>query len=307
MNTADKAQVVTTIDAARNTVVQLVRKLQDAGIEEPSIGLVPTMGALHEGHGALLQQAKDENDAVVVSIFVNPLQFNEPEDYENYPRTLDADVEFVSGLGASIVFAPSTEHMYPGYPDARFIRVDSGEMGASFEGASRPGHFDGVATVVTKLWNILLPPSPAQFRSYFGQKDAQQLAVLRKTADDLNIPVEIRAVDLVRAPSGLALSSRNMRLDDEGKTRALALSKALNLLREQAEAGEVLDVAAARTIINKDPGVELDYLEVVEAETLKPLGEEELSQPLQREALALVAAVVEPVRLIDNMVLPAAR
>lgn len=277
----------------------------------PRVGLVPTMGALHAGHGALLAQAREENDVVVVSVFVNPLQFEDPDDFAHYPRTLNEDVALIAEHVPDrpvIVFAPDTAEMYPGYRafgDVPQITVSSGSMGTVFEGASRPGHFDGVCTVVTKLWNILMPPAPATLRSYFGRKDAQQLAILTRTAADLNIPVEIRPVDLVRAPSGLALSSRNRRLDDHGMDKALILSAALSTLREQAVSGEPIDVHTARKMIDDDATVTLDYLEVVDPATLVPLSAAELRAPLSRDALALVAAVVPPVRLIDNMVLPA--
>lgn len=301
--TDQQAQLVTTTQAARDLIAATVADLIAAGNPTPTVGLVPTMGALHDGHGALFEQARAENDVVIASIFVNPLQFEREDDFQNYPSTLDADVELVTRYGGDIVFAPDTQHMYPGYPDAPQIRVSAGQMGRMFEGASRPGHFDGVCTVVAKLWNILIPPAPAQLRSYFGQKDAQQLAIVTRMAQDLDIDVAIRAVDLVRAPSGLALSSRNVRLDDHGMENALGLSKALHYLADQAAAGARLDIEAARDIIRAQQNVELDYLEIVDPATLEPLSPDQLATPLVREALALVAAWVPPVRLIDNMLL----
>jgi len=301
--TDQQALLATTTDAVQTLIADKVAELVANGNPRPTVGLVPTMGALHDGHGALFEQARDENDVVIASVFVNPLQFDQPEDFEHYPRDLSADLELIADYGGDIVFAPSTEHMYPGYPDGPQVRVTAGQMGRMFEGASRPGHFDGVCTVVAKLWNILLPPPPAVFRSYFGQKDAQQLAIVTRMAKDLNIAVEIRAVELVRAPSGLALSSRNVRLDDHGMEKALGLSKALHFLADQAKLGEALDVSAARDIIRAHENVELDYLEIVDPDTLTPLTDEQLAVPLEREALALVAAWVPPVRLIDNMLL----
>lgn len=301
--TDQQALLATTTDAAKTLIDQKVAELIEAGNPRPTVGLVPTMGALHDGHAALFEQARAENDLVLASVFVNPLQFDQPEDYEHYPRSLTADIELISAYGGDIVFAPSTEHMYPGYPDGPQIKVSAGDMGRMFEGASRPGHFDGVCTVVAKLWNILLPPAPAVFRSYFGQKDAQQLAIVSRLAKDLNIPVEIRPVELVRAPSGLALSSRNVRLDDHGLENALGLSKALHYLADQVTRGERLDISAARDIIRTQENVDLDYLEIVDPETLIPLSDEQLAAPLEHEALALVAAWVPPVRLIDNMLL----
>ncbi len=301
--TDQQALLATTTTDVKVLIADKVAELVAAGNPQPTVGLVPTMGALHEGHGALFEQARSENDLVVASVFVNPLQFDQPEDFEHYPRNLDADLAQVTSFGVDIVFAPSTEHMYPGYPDAPQIRVSAGHMGRMFEGASRPGHFDGVCTVVAKLWNILLPPAPAVFRSYFGQKDAQQLAIVTRMAQDLNIDVDIRPVKLVRAPSGLALSSRNVRLDDHGMEKALGLSQALHYLADQATRGERLDVSAARDIIRAHENVELDYLEIVDPATLQPLSAEQLAAPLDQEALALVAAWVPPVRLIDNMLL----
>lgn len=301
--TDQQALLATTTTDVKILIADKVAGLIAAGNPNPTVGLVPTMGALHDGHGALFKQARAENDLVIASIFVNPLQFDQPEDFEHYPRTLDADLELVTRYGGDIVFAPATEHMYPGFPDAPQIRVSAGQMGRVFEGASRPGHFDGVCTVVAKLWNILMPPAPAVFRSYFGQKDAQQLAIVTRMAQDLNIDVEIRPVSLVRAPSGLALSSRNVRLDDHGMEKALGLSQALHYLADLATRGERLDISAARDIVRAQENVELDYLEIVDPTTLQPLTAQQLAMPLEREALALVAAWVPPVRLIDNMLL----
>ncbi|PXA79030.1 MULTISPECIES: pantoate--beta-alanine ligase [Auritidibacter] len=281
------------------TVVKTIDQARAAITGVASVGLVPTMGALHDGHGALLERARAENELVVVSNFVNPLQFDRDEDYQNYPRDLAGDAELVTRYGADVMFAPSVEEMYPILPP--MVSVSAGEMGRIFEGASRPGHFDGVCTVVTKLWNILRPEPGTAFRSYFGRKDAQQLAILTRMAEELNIPVEIVPVDLVRAPSGLALSSRNQRLDESGRERARGLSQGLNFLREQAEAGHRLDLDRARELVAAEEQVTLDYLEVVDPATLQPL--EDLSAPLATPALALVAAWVPPVRLIDNMML----
>lgn len=269
------------------------------------VGLVPTMGALHGGHATLARRARAENDVVVASVFVNPLQFGDPADLEHYPRTLEADLDLLGATGCDLVFAPSVAEMYPGYPDAPIVTVSAGRLGEVLEGASRPGHFDGVCTVVAKLWNLALPPHGAVLRSYFGQKDAQQLAVLRRLARDLDVPVDVRAVPIVRSQEGLALSSRNTRLDEAGLHAALVLNRALTQLEEAAEEQLPVDVEAARDLIRAEPGVELDHLVVVDAETLEELGPELLCQPLRRDALALVAARVEPVRLIDNRVLRA--
>ncbi|MFC7401482.1 pantoate--beta-alanine ligase [Citricoccus sp. GCM10030269] len=276
-----------------------------SGVPFPTVGLVPTMGALHGGHARLVRQAREENDIVVATVFVNPLQFADPADLEHYPRTLASDRELLGAEGCDLVFAPEVQEMYPGYPHAPVVTVSAGHMGEVLEGASRPGHFDGVCTVVAKLWHAAMPPAPAQLRSYFGQKDAQQLAILRRMQSDLDFDLEVRAVPLIRSPEGLALSSRNTRLSPESLEAALVLSRALRSLREAADAGRVLDVEVARTMIRDEPLAHLDYLEVVDHATLEPLSPEELHRPLQREALALVAATIQPVRLIDNCILPA--
>ncbi|WP_066300694.1 pantoate--beta-alanine ligase [Arthrobacter luteolus] len=272
--------------------------LAAAGKDRPSLGLVPTMGALHQGHAALARAARSENDVVVASIFVNPLQFDDPDDLARYPRTLEADLDLLGAAGVDLVFAPSEETMYPG--GLPLVRVSSGSLGTRFEGASRPGHFDGVLTVVAKLLHCAQPAVPAEYRAYFGQKDAQQVALIRRMAADLNFPVEVRPVPIVRAADGLAESSRNVFLDPEQRRNALVLSAALSQLRDRAAAGRPLDLPAAAGLIAAQAGVELDYLQVVDPLTLDPLPagpDDTLSGP----GLALVAARVGGIRLIDNM------
>ncbi|HAT6617826.1 pantoate--beta-alanine ligase [Corynebacterium striatum] len=252
-----------------------------------SVGLVPTMGALHAGHGSLIKAAREANDVVVVSVFVNPLQFSdlgECDDFRNYPRNVEADAAFVESLGADAVFAPSVEEMYPSGTPLAWVRT--GAMGEVLEGASRPGHFDGVATVVSKLFNLVRPT-----RAYFGQKDAQQVAVLRRMVADLDFPVELVAAPIVRAADGLAESSRNQRLNDAERTQALALSRTLFGLRD----GKFNSVEEASKALDASDGVRVDYLTVVDPQTLKPVDVN------ARPALALVAAHVGPVRLIDNL------
>lgn len=288
----------------RAALGEAVRTVVEAGTAAPTVGLVPTMGALHGGHAALVRQARAENDIVIASVFVNPLQFGDPADLEQYPRTLEADREVLGAAGCELVFAPDIQEMYPGYPDAPIVTVSAGRMGEVMEGASRPGHFDGVCTVVAKLWNITAPPAPARLRSYFGRKDAQQLAVLRRLQADLDVAVEIRPVPLVRSPAGLALSSRNTRLSPEALEAALVLHRALARLREDADAGRPVDLEGARSLVLAEPLAALDYLEIVDHATLEPLSPEQLAAPLDREALALVAATFESVRLIDNAILP---
>lgn len=280
-----------------------------------SQALVPTMGALHEGHAALARAAVAQNDVVVASIFVNPLQFGDAADLDRYPRTLDADLALLDAEGVDLAFAPSVEEVYPG--GEPLVRITSGRLGEKWEGASRPGHFDGALTVVAKLLHYGIPaaglpgsgPAVADaagtrlpaYRAYFGQKDAQQLALVRRMVADLNFPVEIVGVPTVRSAEGLALSSRNRFLSDDGREAALVLSRALRLLEERAAAREPLDLESAVALVKSQPLVELDYFDVVDPATLEPLAENCRETPFRGEALALIAAKVGPVRLIDNV------
>ncbi|HEY3577099.1 MAG TPA: pantoate--beta-alanine ligase [Gaiellaceae bacterium] len=249
--------------------MRVVRAIAELDVA-PGSGLVPTMGALHDGHVALLRAARVENETVVMSLFVNPAQFDEQQDLAGYPRDEARDLEVAEREGVDVVFAPATEELYP---SGFATWVDAGETGA--EGAARPGHFRGVATVCLKLFNLIRPE-----RAYFGQKDAQQVAVMRRLARDLNVPVEIRIVPTVRAADGLALSSRNARLSAEERDRALALPRAL-----ASAAGAPDPVAAARASLN---GLEPEYVEVLD------LG----------DAKVLAAAIrVGSTRLIDNVLL----
>ncbi|WP_407710382.1 4-phosphopantoate--beta-alanine ligase [Arthrobacter nitrophenolicus] len=279
-----------------------------------SQALVPTMGALHEGHAALARAAVAQNDVVVASIFVNPLQFGDAVDLDRYPRTLDADLALLDAEGVDLAFAPSVEEVYPG--GEPLVRITSGRLGEKWEGASRPGHFDGALTVVAKLLHYGIPAAglpgsgpeiadaagtrlPA-YRAYFGQKDAQQLALVRRMVADLNFPVEIVGVPTVRSAEGLALSSRNRFLSDDEREAALVLSRALRLLEARAAAREPLDLESAVDLVKSQPLVELDYVDVVDPATLEPLAENCRETPFRGEALALIAAKVGPVRLIDN-------
>ena len=276
----------------KNELVNALTTLRDQG---RSIGLVPTMGALHSGHASLVATAREENDAVVTSIFVNPLQFEalgDCDDYRNYPRQLDADVALLEAEGVDVVFAPDVEEMY-GPTGLPMLWVRTGEMGQRLEGASRPGHFDGVATVVAKLFNLVRPD-----RAYFGQKDAQQVAVIRRLVEDLDFPLEIRAVPIIRAADGLAESSRNQRLSETDRKAALVLSRVLFELQQQVHNGDSLDIEGARAQLRSTEGVRLDHLELVDAATLEPLT---VSGALDRPALVVAAIHVGPVRLIDNI------
>lgn len=274
------------------------RELREALDAAPAdtVGLVPTMGALHQGHGRLIERAVADNDMTVASVFINPLQFahnGDCEDYRRYPVQPEEDLRFLTDHGVDIAFMPSVEEMYPGGEPLIWVRT--GQMGAVLEGASRPGHFDGVATVVAKLFHLVRPT-----RAYFGSKDAQQVAIVRRLVRDLNFPVDIAEVPIARAADGLAESSRNQRLSAQARQHALALSRTLFSLAERAAQGRPLDLPGMRAALAHSPGVELDYLVVVDPRTLAPLSEETLEHPLENPALALVAATVGGVRLIDN-------
>jgi pantoate--beta-alanine ligase len=250
--------------------------------------LVPTLGALHDGHLALVARAAKLGDIVVVSIFVNPLQFGAGEDLDTYPRTLDADVALLAPMGVQFVFAPTAREMYP--DGTLETRVTAGHMGTLFEGASRPGHFDGVLTVVSKLFNIVQPDT-----AVFGQKDAQQAFLVERMVADLNVPVAIEVVPTVREKTGLALSSRNRNLGDAEQECARALSAGLFAAASVAHDGVDAAIAAAREIIDAQPLVKLDYLVVVHPQTFLPVGGD-----YRGPARMLVAAVVGRTRLIDN-------
>ena len=252
------------------------------------VAFVPTMGALHEGHLALVRRARKRADLVVVSIFVNPLQFGPTEDLERYPRTLEADVAVLTSLGVDVVFAPTVEEVYPDGPVP--TRVTAGAIGGMFEGRSRPGHFDGMLTVVTKLLNIVQPDI-----AVFGQKDAQQLFLVRRLVRDLNLPIEILAVPTEREPDGLALSSRNRFLGPAERVAARVLSVALAAASASAERGVDAVVAAAQSAIMGEALVKLDYLAIVDEQTFIPV-----SDDFRGEALVLIAARVGTTRLIDN-------
>jgi pantoate--beta-alanine ligase len=254
--------------------------------------LVPTMGALHDGHLSLDARARELGEIVVVSIFVNPLQFGAGEDLDRYPRTLDADLARLAGAGVTFVFAPTAREMYP--DGAPSTRVTAGQVGGLFEGAARPGHFDGVLTVVAKLFGIVGPDV-----AVFGQKDAQQVFLVQRMVDDLNLPLRIEVAPIVREPGGLALSSRNRYLDEPQRAGAHALSAGLAAaasVAPDATAGEAL--AAARDVIDAAPMVKLDYLVVVHPHTFLPVGDD-----YRGPARMLVAALVGTTRLIDNTAL----
>jgi pantoate--beta-alanine ligase len=255
-----------------------------------TVGFVPTMGYLHEGHLALVKQARIENSAVIVSIYVNPTQFGPREDFGAYPRDLNRDLELLRKEGTDIVFVPSDDEMYP--PEFSSW-VDVEKVTERLEGASRPGHFRGVATVVAKLFNIVQPS-----RAYFGQKDAQQVMVIKRMVADLNMGIEVVVVPTLRESDGLAMSSRNIYLSPKERQTATILFKALTLARQLGRDGEK-DAEKMRwqmtSIIQKEPLAQIDYVSIADAETLEEL------DLLDRPALASLAVRIGKTRLIDNM------
>jgi len=255
-----------------------------------SVGFVPTMGYLHEGHLALVKRARVENSTVIVSIYVNPTQFGPREDFGAYPRELNRDLELLREEGVDIVFVPSDDEMYP--PEFSSW-VDVEKVTERLEGASRPGHFRGVATVVAKLFNIVQPT-----RAYFGQKDAQQVVVIKRMAADLNMGIEIVVVPTVRESDGLAMSSRNIYLSPREREAATILFKALTLARQLSQGGEK-DAEKIRrqmtSLIQKEPLAQIDYVSIADPETLEELN------LIDCTALASLAVRIGKTRLIDNM------
>ncbi|WP_019355663.1 pantoate--beta-alanine ligase [Streptomyces sp. AA1529] len=256
--------------------------------------VVMTMGALHEGHAALVRAARDRVGPlgqVVVTVFVNPLQFGAGEDLERYPRTLEADLEVAGKEGADVVFAPSAAEVYPGGEPQ--VRISAGPMGDVLEGAFRPGHFDGMLTVVAKLLHLTAPDA-----AFFGQKDAQQLALVRRMVRDLNFPVEIVAVPTVREHDGLALSSRNRFLNDAERASGLALSRALRAGAQAAPQGPAAALRAARQVLEPaaEQGLDVDYVALIDPEGFAEITDE----ARQGDAVLAVAARVGTTRLIDN-------
>jgi pantoate--beta-alanine ligase len=258
------------------------------------VGLVPTMGALHEGHASLMRVARERvaDGPVVVSVFVNPLQFGPGEDLDRYPRTLEADLKVCEREGVDVVFAPSVEEMYPGGTGPEMTTVTPGDLADLLEGASRPGHFRGVLTVVAKLFGLVRPDV-----AVFGQKDYQQLTLITRMAADLCLGIEIVGAETRREPDGLALSSRNRYLSAGERTVATALSRALRAAQERASYGVPAARWAAMAVIKSEPGVELDYL----ALTTTGLGELPDYPEAGSQGRILVAARVGTTRLIDNL------
>ncbi len=257
-----------------------------------TVGFVPTMGALHAGHLSLVEKAVSENESAVVSIFVNPTQFNDPNDLKNYPRNLEADLELLVPSGCQFVFAPEPEEIYPG-PDTR--KFDFGPLETMMEGKYRPGHFNGVAQVVSKLFEIVQPD-----KAYFGLKDFQQLAVIKKMVDQLNLPVEIIPCPIVRENSGLAMSSRNELLTAEERKNSAVIYRTLKEAKNHAEQKSVKELREwIMKNINNNPFLTVEYVEIVDDKDLQPVH----SRNVEGTKIACVAVFCGKVRLIDNMVL----
>ncbi|HEX9112409.1 MAG TPA: pantoate--beta-alanine ligase [Terriglobales bacterium] len=274
------------------TISEARAACREAGAHPKRLGLVATMGALHEGHLSLVGAAKAQCDAVAVSIFVNPKQFGPTEDLAKYPRQFGRDCTLLEKENVDIIFAPSAEEMYP-KGESTWVTVEG--LSDKLDGRSRPGHFRGVTTVVAKLFHVIEPDV-----AFFGQKDAAQVAVIRRMVRDLNFPVEIAVCPIVREPDGLAMSSRNAYLNFEERQRALVLQRSLCEVERQFHAGErnaARLVSAAKQIIADEPQVRLDYFEIVDPDSLDPVGR------ITGKTLAAVAAYVGTTRLIDNVVL----
>lgn len=273
-----------------DTIKDLRLLLDESRAAGNSVGLVPTMGALHAGHASLVERAVKENDVVVVSVFVNPTQFNDKNDLKNYPRTLDADCALLERIGATVAFAPSVEEMYPEEDTRQFSFAP---LDTVMEGACRPGHFNGVAQIVSKLFYAVEPD-----RAYFGEKDFQQLAIMREMVRQLGMGLEIVGCPIVREEDGLAMSSRNTLLSEDERERALTIS---STLFASADFAKINTLAATKAfvedMINDTPGLELEYYQIVDGNTLQEIGEWKDSDYV----VGCIALFCGNVRLIDNI------
>ncbi len=275
-----------------STVAEMQATCREIRRSGKSLGFVPTMGALHEGHLSLVRAARSHNQVVAASIFVNPLQFGPTEDFSKYPRTMERDKQLLETEKVDLLFAPPPDEMYP---HGAVTTVYVADLSEKLDGQSRPGHFKGVTTVVTKLFEIVRPD-----RAYFGQKDAAQVAVLRKMVHDLNMDVEVIVCPIVRERDGLAMSSRNAYLSAEQRKQALVLNRSLMRVQALADRGEKRAAVlrdAGEQVIAEEPGARLDYFAIVDVNTLDPV------EDISKGALVAVAAYVGTTRLIDNLVL----
>ena len=274
---------------SKNSLSLTLNRLREEG---KSVGFVPTMGALHEGHMSLVNRAKSENDVVVVSIFVNPTQFNNKTDLEAYPRIPEKDVPMLKAAGGDLLFMPEVQEMYPEGAVSSSTPLQLGSLGEVMEARHRPGHFDGVITVVRKLFEIV-----GTCKAYFGQKDFQQLAVVRFLVKHENLPVEIISCPVVREDDGLAMSSRNMRLTAEQRKAATVLSRVLFAVEREWDSKSIAWLhELARSIMEEEPSVKLEYFEIADRDTLRTASE-------KKNAVACIAAQVGEIRLIDNVLL----
>lgn len=272
-------------------ISSLQLSLNELRLERKTVGLVPTMGALHDGHAALLKASLAENDVTVCSIFVNPTQFNNDDDLKNYPRTFDLDTEFLKSFDCDIVFNPSVEEMYPKNP---LLKFNFGDLEQSMEGSHRPGHFNGVAIVVSKLFNIVNPD-----RAYFGQKDLQQYKIISQLVKDLSYNIELRQIPIKRDDSGLAMSSRNKRLSAGGLKSAAKLSQTLEEAKKSIVDHKDFDKVRTELINNLEiEGISVEYLEYVNADSLESIK----NNSANNSVAVCIAATVDGVRLIDNII-----
>ena len=273
-----------------DTIKDLRLLLDESRAAGKSVGLVPTMGALHAGHASLVERAVKENDVVVVSVFVNPTQFNDKNDLKNYPRTLDADCALLERIGATVAFAPSVEEMYP---EEDIRQFSFAPLDTVMEGACRPGHFNGVAQIVSKLFYAVEPD-----RAYFGEKDFQQLAIIREMVRQLDMRLEIVGCPIVREEDGLAMSSRNTLLSEDERERALTISSTLFASVDFAKVNTLAATKAfVEDMINDTPGLELEYYQIVDGNTLQEIGEWSDSDYV----VGCIALFCGNVRLIDNI------
>ena len=279
--------VVLKIFTTKAAVGQYLSQIKASG---QTVGFVPTMGALHQGHLSLIGLAQQRNDVVICSIFVNPSQFNDPKDLEKYPRTIEADIKLLEEANCDILFNPEVNEMYD---DNEQWHLNIGETEHLLEGAFRPGHYQGVTQVVYKLFNIVKPDA-----AYFGQKDYQQFLIISKMVDMLNMPVELVMCPIKREADGLAMSSRNIHLSTDDRQHALILSKTINYIKKKFDSNNIpaLKQEAAQ-LINAEQGVELDYFEIADGDNLHT------ATPESKKIVALVAAKVGKTRLIDNVLL----
>lgn len=277
-----------------HTIADLKAVLEPFQNANSKVAIVPTMGALHNGHLSLIAIAKQHSEIVVCSIFVNPTQFTDPKDLEKYPRPLAHDIKMLTDAGCDFVFMPTVKEMYPAFPEPEYWQIDLGDAEFLLEGEFRKGHYQGVTQIVKKLFDAVNPDV-----AFFGQKDFQQVLMIKNMVKYFNLPVEIISCPIIREEDGLAMSSRNIHLTAADRQNALILSKALQFVKDNYETQSLSDLlATAKNMITQVNGVELDYFTIANGETLLPIADKEITNPV-----VLVAAKVGETRLIDNMLL----